>query len=131
VTLDEIMHNVTDQDRGRRLDIHDPWQGLPTGMIMWIAGPDSDTQRRARLAMADELAERADIDGTVTAEQRELARLNCLAKCVLRWEVAHEGTDLSFNHANVLRVLKAATWLQAEVDAFAGDRRNFAPEVAQ
>jgi hypothetical protein len=127
VTLEEIMANVVDQDRGRKLEILDPWEGRPTGMTFWIAGPDSDAQRRARLAMSDELAERAELDGTISAEQREAARLNCLAKCVLRWEVSHEGTDLKLTHSNVLRVLKAATWLQAVVDNFAGDRRHFAP----
>jgi hypothetical protein len=78
----------------------------------------------------DELSERAEPDGTITATNREAARINCLAKCVLRWEVQHEGSALSFTHANVVRILKAAEWLQAQVDAFAGDRRNFAPERA-
>lgn len=130
MTLEEITANVIDQDRGRKLEIHDPFEGKPTGMTMWIAGPDSATQRKARVEMMDELADRAAPDGTVSAEQREAARLNCLAKCVLRWEVQHEGTDLAFTHKNVVRVLKAAEWLQAQVDAFAGDRRNFAPERA-
>ncbi|WP_105437522.1 hypothetical protein [Neorhizobium sp. T25_13] len=128
MTLEEIQANVVDQDRGRKLEIHEPFEGKPTGMVMWIAGPDSATQRRARIEMMDELAERAEPDGTVTAAHREAARINCLGKCVLRWEVQHEGSDLSFNHKNVVRVLKAADWLQAQVDAFAGDRRNFAPE---
>jgi hypothetical protein len=129
MTLDDIIANVVDQDRGRKLEIVDPWGGKPTGMVLWLAGPDSDTQRRARVEMMDELAERADPDGRVSAEQREAARIGCLAKCVLRWEVQHEGSDLSFNHRNVVRVLKAADWLQAQVDGFAGDRRNFAPEA--
>jgi hypothetical protein len=128
MTLEDIMANVVDQDRGRKLEIHDPFEGKPTGMTMWIAGPDSTTQRRARVEMMDELAERAELDGTIKAEQREAARINCLAKCVLRWEMQHEGSDLAFNQKNVVRVLKAADWLQAQVDSFAGDRRNFAPE---
>lgn len=130
MTLEEIQANVIDQDRGRPLEIVDPWEGKPTGMTLWLAGPDSETQRKARIAMMDELAERAEPDGTITAANREAARLNCLAKAVLRWEVQHEGEALAFNHKNVVRVLKAAEWLQAQVDAFAGDRRNFAPERA-
>jgi hypothetical protein len=130
MTLEEIQANVIDQDRGRKLEIHDPFEGKPTGMVLWIAGPDSATQRRARIEMMDELTERAEPDGTVKAEHREAARINCLAKCVVRWEVQHEGTDLTFSHRNVVRVLRAADWLQAQVDSFAGDRRNFAPERA-
>ncbi len=130
MTLDDIQANVVDQDRGRKLEISDPFEGRPTGITLWIAGPDSMTQRRARIEMSDELAERANLDGTISAEQREAARLNCLAKVVLRWEVQHEGTDLSFSHANVLRVLRSAAWLEASVDAFAGDRANFKPGAA-
>jgi hypothetical protein len=129
MTLEDIMANAVDQDRGRKLEIFDPWEGKPTGMTMWIAGPDSETQRKARIAMMDELVERAEPDGTISAQNREAARINCLAKCILRWEVQHEGSALSFTHKNVVRVLRAADWLQAVIDGFAGDRRNFAPEV--
>lgn len=130
MTLEDIQANVIDQDRGRKLEIVDPWEGKPTGMTLWVAGPDSDTQRRAQIAYQDELADRAEPDGTITAANREAARINCLAKCVLRWEVQHEGSALAFNHKNVVRVLKAANWLQATVDTFAADRSNFAPERA-
>lgn len=129
MTLEEIQANVADQDRGRKLEIIDPFEGKPTGIVMWVAGPDSATQRRARIEMMDDLAERAEPDGSISGANREAARINCLAKCVLRWEVQHEGSDLSFSHKNVVRVLKAADWLQAQVDSFAGDRRNFAPEA--
>lgn len=112
MTLDDIMANTIDQDRGRKLEIVDPWEGKPTGMTLWIAGPDSETQRKARIAMMDELADRAEPDGTIKAEQKEAARLNCLAKCVLRWEVQHEGEELAFSHKNVVRLLRAADWLQ-------------------
>ncbi|MDI7864083.1 hypothetical protein MRS76_19220 [Rhizobiaceae bacterium n13] len=126
--LDDILHNVADQDRGRELEIVDPWTGKPAGIRFRIAGPDSTVQHRARIQMMDELAEAADQDGKVTAETRERARVNCLAKCVLLMEIEEEGKPVAMSHKNVLRVLMAAAWIQAQVDAFAGDRRNFAPE---
>jgi hypothetical protein len=64
----------------------------------------------------------------VTAEQREKARLNCLARCVLGWEATEDGKPVPFTHANLLRILKVL-WVQAQVDAFAADRRNFQPEA--
>lgn len=128
--LDDIRANLTDQDKGRVLDLAEPFTGKLTGMRFWIVGPDSDTARRAQLALVDELAEAADSDGRVSAADREKARLNCLARHVLRWEgIEDGGQPLSFSTKNLL-VLLRVQWVQVQVDAFAGDRRNFAPESA-
>lgn len=121
MTLDDILANVADQDRGREFELSDPIDGTPTGIKLWIVGPDSETAHRARLALSDELAEMADASGRVTAEQREKARLNCLAAHVLRWEIEEEGKPVPFNTKNLLRLLRVH-WVQAQVDSFAADR---------
>ena len=95
--LNEIASLTADQDRGRWFELHDPVDGTPTGIRLRIAGPDSETQRRARLALADELADLADGDGRVSAEAREKARLNSLARCVLGWEITEDGQPVPFN----------------------------------
>ena len=92
MTLEEILANVADQDRGKEFELLDPVQGKPTGIKLWIVGPDSATAHRARLALSDELAELSDMSGMVTAENREKARLNCLARHVLRWEIEEDGS---------------------------------------
>src|SRR5690606_38037830 len=89
--MSDVLNNATDQDKGRLLELVDPFEGKPTGLKFWIVGPDSDTARRAQITLADELADMADADGRVTAEQREKARLNCLARHVQRWEVEEDG----------------------------------------
>ena len=125
--VDDIDANVRDQDKGRDLPILDPFSGAPTGMVFTIVGPDSDTARRARLALADELVEMADADGRVSAENREKARRNCLAAHVLRWRgVLEGGKDVPFGHKNLLALLKVQ-WIEMQVDTFAADRRNFRP----
>lgn len=124
MTLDDILANVADQDKGREFELADPVTGQPTGIKFRVAGPDSETQNRARLALADELAEMADAQGRVTAEQREKARLNCLARCVLGWDIEEDGKPVPFTTKNLLRVLRVH-WVQAQVDAFASDRSIF------
>ena len=114
-----------DQDRGRELEIADPVTGRPTGMVFRIAGPDSATQRRAQLQLVDDLAELAGPDGRISAENRERARIDCLARCVLGWAIVEDGQPVPFTHQNVVRVLRMARWLQAQVDAFASDRAAF------
>ena len=123
--IEEIKANIADQDRGAWLDIVDPVKGEPTGMRFLIVGPDSETAHRARLRLADELAEMADIDGRVSAENREEARRNSLAALVLKWEgVEEDGKPVPFNTRNLVTLLKVL-WIEEQADAFAGDRRNF------
>lgn len=128
MTLDDILSNIADQDRGRELIVLDPWTGEPAGIHFLIVGPDSNAQRRARIEMMDELADAADADGKVSAEKREAARLNCLAKCVRLMQIDEAGAPVPTAHKHILRVLQSGTWVQEQVDAFAGNRANFAPE---
>jgi hypothetical protein len=129
MNLNDIEADAQDQDRGREFELLDPVTGKATGIKLRIAGPDSATQSRARLQLTDDLAGAADDEGHINAAAREKARLNCLARCVLGWDVQEDGTALPFNQANVLRLLKAAAWVHAQVDAFAGDRAAFRGHV--
>ncbi|MEM1287133.1 MAG: hypothetical protein AAGH60_02150 [Pseudomonadota bacterium] len=123
--LNTILANATDQEKGRDFELLHPASGEPAGITLRIAGPDSEAQRRAALAMSDELAEMADIEGRVKAEHREAARLNSLARCVLSWNVEVDGQALPFSHENVLRFLKSAAWVADQVDQFAADRSPY------
>lgn len=123
--LNDIFANAEDQDRGIWFDLCDPVTGAPTGIRLRLAGPDSATQARARLKMTDDLAEACDGEGRVSAEAREKCRLNALARCVLGWEIEEDGQPVPFTHANVVRLLRAASWVHQQVDAFAGNRAAF------
>lgn len=123
----DFLANSIDQDRGRTLVIRDPWSGELLGLSFQIAGPDSDVQRKARIAMMDDLADLANPDGTISAANREAARIKCLASCVVGWDVTENGVEIPFEHKHVVRVLRASSAIQQQVDAFAGDRANFKP----
>lgn len=126
--LQDIFADAQDQDRGRDFELADPVTGKPTGIKLRLAGPDSATQARARLQFADDLVDLSDDQGRVTAVNREKARLNMLARCVLGWQIEENGEAVPFNHANVLRLLGAGLWVQQQVDAFASDRAAFRGE---
>ena len=120
--LDDIRSFSADQERGAWFDVADPITGQPTGIRVKVAGPDSETQNRARLKLADDLSGLADAEGKLTAENRNRARLDCLAACVLAWDIMEDGEPVPFTHGNVLRLLKSADWVQAQIDSFAADR---------
>lgn len=123
--LSAILANAEDQSKGRWLDLLSPWTGGQTGIRFLIAGPDSDIQARARVRMVDDLSDVTNDEGRIQAADREKVRLNSLARCVIGWEITEDGKPVPFNHLNVVRVLKSAAWVQAQVDAFAADRRAF------
>ena len=123
--LNEIVAGAEDHERGRWAELADPVTGKGTGIRLRLAGPDSATARKARLRMADDLVESADLAGRVMAEARETARLDMLARLVLGWEVQEDGQPVPFNHANVLRLLRAASWVEEQVDLMAADRAAF------
>jgi hypothetical protein len=127
--LSDLYGNREDQDAGAWFEALDPLAGKPTGLRFLMAGPDSVTQAKARLALVDELADAADDEGRVSAEAREKSSLNQLARCILAWEVREYGTPLPCTHVNKLRLLKAGQWLRAQIDARAASRHAF-PIVA-
>lgn len=127
--LNDILADAQDQDRGREFELLDPVTGEATGIKLRVAGPDSATQHRAQLALADDLAELADLDGRVSAAPREAARLNSLARCVLGWDVSENGEPVPFSQENVLRLLRASRWVREQVDGFASDRAAFRGSV--
>lgn len=127
--LNDILADAEDQDRGREFELRDPVTGEPTGIKLRIAGPDSATQARGRIRMADGLADMADDEGKVTASRREKLRQDFLAGCVLAWDISEDGQPIPFNHANVLRLVKSAFWVQQQVDLFASNRAVFGGHV--
>lgn len=124
----DVIDNARDQERGADLNLIAPWDGTPTGMVFTIVGPDSETARKADIAFADELAEMADHDGRVSAENRAQARLNALARRVIRWQIEEAGQPVPLTTKAVLTLL-AVGWVRDQVDAFAGDHRNFRPRA--
>ncbi|MBL4928781.1 hypothetical protein [Fuscibacter oryzae] len=126
MNFSDLPNIAEDQDKGRWLDLIDPYEGNKTGIRLLIAGPDGDIQRRARIKMADDLVDLADDEGRISGENRELARQRMLARCVIGWEVAEDGKPVPFTFDNVLRLLKAGRWVIEKVDDFAGSRRAFA-----
>lgn len=123
--LAAVRDNAADQERGRWFDLMHPVAGVETGIRLRIAGPDSATQRRAQLALADRLAELADDRGRVSAKHRETARQEALAAVILDWEATEAGEPVPFSTANVLRLIRAARWVEAQIDFFAADRIAF------
>lgn len=127
--LSTIEANQLDQDRGAEIELMHPATGELSGLKLTLAGPDSATQKRAKVEMADALADLADPDGYVSAEVREKAAVQSLASCVIRWDVSLDGEPLACEHKHIVRLL-SVPWVREQVDAFAGNRVAFMKGLA-
>lgn len=127
MTFEEIQNNVEDQERGRECQLINPFDSTSAGIMLRIAGPDSRLAQRSRLELRDDLADAADGGGIVDAATREKLVLDSLAKLVVDMVADEEpGKRLVMSHSSIVRLLRVS-WIREQVDAFAGDRRNFKP----
>jgi hypothetical protein len=88
-------------------------------IVLIIAGPDSDTARRARLMMQDELMAYRGRPPAHDYDALETARL---ARCVVGWRVKRYGEEVEFSFTNVVRLFKTMTFLREQADKFAESR---------
>jgi hypothetical protein len=111
--LDDL---VAEQDRGAECIITHPVTGEPMDMVLIVAGPDSDIQRRARLAIADELLAYRD---RPSADDQERLAIEQLARCVVGWRVKRDGEDVEFTFTNVVRIFRKFVFVREQVESLA------------
>lgn len=120
--LSDFDDLVAHQDRGAECNIAHPVTGEPTDITLIVAGPDSATQRRARLATSDALMTFA---GRPPADEQERLAIEQLAKCVVGWRVKQDGADVPFSFTAVVRMLTKFNFVREQVDAFAASRAPY------
>ncbi|HVV43172.1 MAG TPA: hypothetical protein VHC94_19150 [Nitrobacter sp.] len=116
--LDDL---VAGQDRGADLAIKHPVTGEPIGTLT-IAGPDSDTQRRARLQMQDELYA---FKGRPPAAEYDRMDIDRLARCVVSWRLKRAEQDVPFTFAAVVKLLREQPSVREQVERFSQDRAPY------
>ena len=109
------------QDRGADLIVRHPVTGEAIG-VLTIAGPDSDTQRRARLQMQDELYA---FKGRPPAAEYDRMDIDRLARCVVSWNLKRAGQDVPFTHTAVVKLLRDHQSIRQQVEQFSQDRAPY------
>jgi hypothetical protein len=123
--LSEIVKSTSAQDAGHEFELLDPVRGEPTGIKLTVAGPDSEIARKARHEMEKEINRQSARRGGLTPEGREQIMDEFFGTVVLGWNAKEAGKAVPFSKEAFLRLLKAGTWVRAQVDAFAGDRSPY------
>jgi hypothetical protein len=123
--LSEIIKAADAQDKGHAFELLDPVHGEPTGVKLIVAGPDSQIAKSAREVMAKEAARlEARRGGMTSADQTRLME-DYLSAVTIGWDAKEKGKAVPFSKDAFLTLLRAGTWVRAQVDGFAGDRSPY------
>lgn len=115
-----------EQEDGAAVDITHPKTGDRIGLKIWVAGPDSERQRKARRAVINERLQLRN--QKVTAELLESEAVETLARATfkLEWDegVNFKG-ETEWSVKFVRRIFEALPFAFEQVNAAAGDRAGF------
>lgn len=120
--LAHLQDIVEGQDRGAELLIKHPVTGEPTDVVLIVAGPDSDVQRRARLKMQDALYA---FRGRPPADEFDRLEIERLARCIVGWRVKRDGQDVPFAFSVAVKILSEFRFIREQVEAFAASRVDY------
>lgn len=113
------------QDEGLEVNIRHPLDpDIETGMVIVIAGPDSDKRLRAQRMSIDARLKRGK--RKLTAEEIEQDAKKIMARSVLSWSgFVENGQALECTVENVLHVFTKYKFIYEQVDEVANDRLSF------
>lgn len=117
--LDDL---VAGQDRGAPLILKHPVTYEPMGVTLIVAGPDSDTARRARLKMQDE---HFAFKGRPSADEFDRMDVDRLARLVVSWTATRDGVAVPFTHTNVVKLLRDNQHVREQVETFSRLRTHY------
>lgn len=130
--LNDIVSLHAAQDAGAELAIINPITNEVTDLKFWIAGPDSNVQRRARewaaAAVRSDALMMAAPDHPMFASTRRRIATGMLARSIVRWDIRQDGKPVPLSTENAIRVLNASEILRDQVDAFAASRDPWRPK---
>lgn len=121
------LDSVKASNDGADLHVVHPSTGEKLGIVITLAGPDSDVFRKAKRRNTDKRL-KAVQKGREKLSSAELEQeaTEILAACTLDWSGIQEGKkDLECTPENASDLYTRYPWIREQVDEFIGDRANF------
>lgn len=110
------------QEDGISVTLLDPVTGEKTEGVVVVAGPDS---RRARRARKETITHLAGLRADNKPEDYD-ASTHMLARCIVSWSgIVRGGEPLELTVESAIEVLDNFPWIEAQLNNWAADRRNF------
>ena len=125
IDLDAFAPAIKRQNDGIPVDIKAMDGKTKIGLVITIAGPDSDVAQAARDANRDEILAAQEIE--TTARESDERGIRYLAKVTLAWSttVKLDGEELKLTEDNAFKVYKRFRFIREQLDRASVDRRLF------
>jgi len=116
-------------EEGAFLNLLSPDDGSETGILIRLAGADSDLFQETQSKLINKRATKFNPSkpwAPITNEERIKDTITVLVKCTLAWEnMVMGGKELEFTPDNIRMVYENFPWIREQVDSFVMERRNF------
>jgi hypothetical protein len=127
VDLSLLDENLRLQEEGIEVEIFGP-TNKPTGLVIYIYGPDSTKAQAAGRELQKEIEQEAAKEGNIDLDNPEAQRrrqISYLAKITKGWNKPPtiKGEQVEFSEANVARLYEAYPIIENQV-RFKADRRG-------
>lgn len=119
------LDTLAAQEDGRDIRIVHPGTGADLGIVIKVAGPDSERVRKARAVVINARLARRN-QKPLTADQLETEATRVTAAAVISWVgVSESGKPIECSQAEAERIFTKYPFIREQVDADAGDRAGF------
>ena len=127
IDLSLLDENLQLQEEGIEVEIVGP-TNKPTGLVIWVFGPDSTRAQSAGRELQKEIEQEAAKEGNVDIDSPEAQRrrqISYLAKLTKGWNKPPkvDGERLVFSEANAIRLYTKYPIIESQV-RFKADRRS-------
>lgn len=122
-SLDEAIRK---QDEGIAVEIKGLDGKTPLGLVVKVAGPDSQRAQAAQEELADELIAEENL-GRMSAGEATRRGIRYLARITLGWEpaVTLDGKEMGYSVENAEALYTRFRFIREQVDKAAGNRARF------
>lgn len=128
--MDLANLNLTEMaEKGAWLTLTHPTTGADLDIRIRLAGADSPAWKKAEKSQTNKRLANLSRKGNLSmnADEIEERGIALLAAVTLAWEnIEEHGQAYPCNEANARQLYRKYDWIREQVDAFVGDRSNFA-----
>lgn len=123
--LSSIDALTATQEDGVEVHIVHPATGDDTGIVIRVAGPDSQRRRVVQKRVTDQRLKRRR-NKPLTSDELEDEALRVAAGATISWAgVRDNGVDLEFSNDAAIALYRKHRWIYEQVEADGNDRAAF------
>ena len=125
--LSSVDAAIKRQDEGLDVEIKGLDGKTPLGLVIRVAGPDSQRAQEAQEALTDEMLAREASETRTSAKEATERGIRYLARITIGWQpaVKLDGEEMAYSVANAEALYRRFRFIRDQVDRAASNRARF------